>query len=219
MRQLTYLSKIKYISNWIGPILTHCIESGVVSVLTSRGSEPLKFWEKNVSEGCIRRKTSENIEGLVIEISSPAFCKTYISLPQHPMQKIGTSLPVLTLVAEYLNMPFCFEIQVRDSRNMKRRFRFSTCKTHNKLDPIFCHISLNLNHGWNKIQVDMMSLTKFAYNTSYAELLGLQIYANCRLRWVYFSDRRYPETELPEEYRLKVPHCKYLPKKLGQDAP
>ena len=219
MRQLTYLSKIKYISNWKGPVLTHCVESGVVSVLSSRGSDPLKFWSKSVSDGCIRRKTSESIEGLVIEILSTAFCKTYISLPQHPMQKIGTSLPVLVLVVEYLNMPFCFEFQIRDDKDMKRRYRLSTCQNHNKIDPIICHKPLKLNHGWNKIQVDMMALTKLTYHTHYSELLGLQIYANCRLRWVYFSDKKYLETDLPEEYRLKIPHSRYLPMKLGQDVP
>lgn len=219
MRQLTYLSKIKYISNWKAPVLTHCREAGIVSVLSSRGSEPLKFWGKNILEGCIRRKTSEDIEGLVIEILSPVFCRTYISLPQHPMQKIGTSLPILTLDIEYLNMPFCFEIQIRDNKNMKRRYRFSTCQNHKKIDPIFCHRPLKLNRGWNKIEVDMMALTKSTYDTYYNELLGLQIYANCRLRWIYFSDKKYQEMELPEEYKLKVPHIRYFPIKLGQDVP
>lgn len=219
MRRLTYLSKTKYITNCRAPVLTHNLESGIVTIFYSKGLEPLKFWSKNVSDGCIKRTTSESIEGLVTEITSRAFCQTYISLPQHPMQKIGTSMPVLNLVLEYLNRPFCFEIDVRDSQNIKRRFRLSTCQTQNKVNSLLCHMPLKLSSGWNKIQIDLLALTKWSYDSHYVELLRLQIYANCRLRWAYFSDKKYEEVELPEEFRLRVQRPRYIPEKLGQDVP
>lgn len=219
MRHLTYLSKIKYLSDWKSPVLKHCLESGVVTVFYSKGLDPLKYWEKNATHGSIKRITSENIDGLVTEITSQVFCRTYISLPEHPMQKLGTCLPILNLVVEYLGRPFSFEIQVRDSRNMKRRYRLSTCRSYTKVTHLLCHMPLKLLPGWNKIRVDLLALTKWSYDSYYAEFLGLQIYANCRLRWVYFSDRKYEETELPEDFRLTFLRPRIHASRLGQEIP
>lgn len=218
MKELTYLSKLKYIPCKKTPVLMHNVEWGLVTILWSNGIEPLKFWSRNVGPGRIKRVMSGSTQGLVIEITSQAFCKTFIELPDDPRQKIGTSMPVLNLVVEFLNRPFCFEFQVRDDRNMKRRYRMSTCQKHAKRSPLFCHMPMKLDLGWNIIHVDLLKLTALNYGRCYAEFLGLQIYANCRIRRVFFSDRVYEVFEMPEEFRLKNPGERFLPKRLGQEV-
>ncbi|XP_054707035.1 cilia- and flagella-associated protein 20-like [Uloborus diversus] len=165
------------------------------------------IWGKS-GKGCVRRVTDEDIQNLVIEIKAKHFCTAYISLPRDPRTVIGIRLPYLTLVVKYLKLPFCFEFEMMDSSNMKRRFRASNCQTSTTINPLLCHMPLALDDGWNKIQIDLPAFTRQAYNTDFVEFLAIHIYANCRIRRVYFSDRWYSEEELPAEYRMWKPSKK-----------
>lgn len=85
---------------------------------------------------------------------------------------------------------------------------------------------LKLDDGWNQVVLNLAELTTRAYGTNYAETLRVQIHANVRtlsffimtstifadltcgqvrIRRIYFSDRLYPEEELPPEFKLFQP--------------
>ncbi|XP_015912481.2 uncharacterized protein [Parasteatoda tepidariorum] len=190
--------------------LRNTLQRGVVTLFSSHGSEPLKFWSITPGNGSIQRVRSPDIEGLVLDITSESFCQTYIAAPEDTRLKLGCTLSVLSIIMEYLNLPFCFEFQLKDSKNMKRRYRVSTSRSKNMLlNSLLCHLPLQLDVSWNKIVVDLRLLTKLTYGSDYRELLGLQIYANCRLRNVYVSDRKYSEDELPKEYVMKEPRLRH----------
>lgn len=179
-------------------------QAGIVVIFSGTGLNPLSNWTK-YGKGCFKRITDEEIQALVLEIGAVQFCTTYIALPNNTRTIIGMRLPFLTIVVKYLKLPFCFEFEVMDSSSMKRRFRCSNCQSSTTVNPLLCHMPLVLDSGWNKIQIDLPSFTKQTYKTDYAEFLGIQIFANCRLQMVYFSDRWYKEEELPNRYRLWQP--------------
>ncbi|KAF8767365.1 cilia- and flagella-associated protein 20-like [Argiope bruennichi] len=195
----------RYIPQKKSKILQNTLQSGVATIFSSHGYDPLKYWSTHVEKGSIQRIRIPDMQGLVLELLSSSYCSTYISAPEDARMKICCNMPIMTMFVEYLNLPFTFEFQLRDSKKMKRRYRFSTCRMTSKLGTLTCHVPLHVRRGWNRIQVDLQDLTRWTYNSNYVEFLEIQIYANCRLRRIFFSDKLYNEDELPEDYLLKYP--------------
>ncbi|GBL89537.1 Cilia- and flagella-associated protein 20 [Araneus ventricosus] len=195
----------RYIPHKKSAILHNILQSGLVTIFSSHGYDPLKYWSTHAGKGSIQRVRTPDIAGMALELMSSSFCTTYISAPEDARMKICCDMPILTLVLEYLNLPFTFELQLKDTRKMKRRYRISTCQLTSKLGTLTCNMPLALCRGWNKIEINLQELARWSYNSNYVEFLGIQIYANCRLRRVYFSDRKYSESELPDEYLMKDP--------------
>ncbi|GFQ73839.1 cilia- and flagella-associated protein 20 [Trichonephila clavata] len=193
----------KYMPNQKSLILRNVLQKGFVIILNSHGGEPFKFWELHPGNGRIQRVRNPDVDGLVVELISPTFCSTYISVPEDVRSRTNCTMPILTLMLEYLNRPFAFEIQLKDSKNMKRKYRMSTCRTNSKLSTVICHLPIYLTRGWNKIIIDLPSLTRLSYNSRFVEFLGMKVYSSCRIRKIYFSDRKYEENELPEELILR----------------
>ncbi|GIY99881.1 cilia- and flagella-associated protein 20 [Caerostris extrusa] len=201
----------KYFPRQKSAILRNVIQTGVVTILSSHGYEPLKFWTIHPGNGSILRMRTPDVKGLVLEILAPIFCTTYIAAPEDIRMKMDCTMPLLVLVVEYLEAPFTIEFSVKDSRNMKRKFRLSTCLMSSKLSSLMCHMPLELRKGWNKVEIDLEGLTMLSYNTNYVEFLMIYIYANCRLRKVYFADQEYDESELPVDFNIKKPKIPHKP--------
>ncbi|KAF8766947.1 cilia- and flagella-associated protein 20-like [Argiope bruennichi] len=180
------------------------LQSGIISLLCGSGLDPLKLWGVH-GKGCIKRITDKDVQTLAIEITAAQFCTTCISLPRDKKNVIGIRLPYLTLNIKYLKLPFCFEFEVLDSRMTKRRFRLSNAQSGETRKTLLCHIPLALEEGWNNIQIDLFHFTRMAYGTDFVELQRLEIYANCRIRRIFISDRWYKEEELPKDYIMKKP--------------
>eukprot|EP01134_Creolimax_fragrantissima_P004031 CFRG4031T1 len=181
-------------------------QSGMLSVLYSIGSKPLQIWEKSPSNGsCTKRVLDDQIQSLVIELSSDDILNTYISCPADPQLTLGIKLPYLVLMVKNMDKYFSFEAEVLDDRNITRRFRASNYQTAVRVKPFLCTLPLRMDDGWNLIQINLSDLVKTAYGTSYAETCRIQIHPNCRIRRVYFADRLYSEEELPSEFRLYYP--------------
>lgn len=176
-------------------------QAGIMPIFCGSGLNPLSIWAKH-GKGCLKRVTDEESQALVLEIIAIQFCTTYIALPANPKTVLGIRLPHLNILVKYMKLPFCFEFEVMDSSMMKRRFRCSNCQSSTTINPLLCHTPLALDSGWNNIHVHLPSFTRQTYHTDYVEFLGIQIFANCRLRLVYFSDRWYKDEELPNSFRL-----------------
>nr|XP_042912494.1 cilia- and flagella-associated protein 20-like [Parasteatoda tepidariorum] len=176
------------------------LQTGLITLLSGNGLNPLAIWGKK-GKGYIKRITDDELQALVVEITAVQFVTTYVSLPRQPRSSIGVRLPYLTLIIKYLKLPFCFEFAVLDSRMVKRRFRASNCQSKVSVTPLLCHMPLALDDGWNKIQINLATFTKQAYDSQFIEFVSIEIYANCRVRLIYFSDRIYSDEELPLSYK------------------
>ena len=177
-------------------------QAGFLNIFYSVGSKPLSIWEQHVENGYIKSIKDPDIRSNVIEIVSTNVNSTYISCPVDPKEELGIKLPFLILVLKYLKKYFTFEIQVLDDKNMRRRFRASNYQSMTCIKPFLCTLPMRLDPGWNQIQFNLSDYTRRAYGTNYVETLRISIYANCRVRRIYFSDRLYAEDELPPEFRL-----------------
>ncbi|KAJ7004988.1 cilia- and flagella-associated protein 20 [Populus alba x Populus x berolinensis] len=203
-------------------------QSGFLSILYSLGSKPLQIWDKEVSNGHIKRLHDEDIQSNVLEIVGSNIQSTYITCPADPGATLGIKLPFLVMIVKNVKKYFTFEIQVLDDKNVRRRFRASNfqvyfsfleeiigltswyqsdakLRTVTRVKPYICTMPLKLDEGWNQIQLNLADFTRRAYGTNYVETLRVQVHANCRLRRIYFSDRLYSEEELPPEFKLYLP--------------
>jgi hypothetical protein len=183
-------------------------QTGFLSILYSIGSKPLKIWEKYVRNGHIKRITDMDIQSNVLEICGSNVSTTYISAPapvDGKKQVLGIKLPFLVMIIKNLKKYFTFEVQVRDDKDVRRRFRASNYQSTTRVKPFICTMPMRLDDGWNQIQFNLSDFTRRAYGTNYIETLRVQIHANCRIRRIYFSDRLYSEEELPPEFKLFLP--------------
>ncbi|KAF3327644.1 hypothetical protein FCM35_KLT07762 [Carex littledalei] len=168
-------------------------------------SKPLQIWDKEVSEGHVKRLQDDDIQSNVLEILGANLQSTYITCPADPTATLGIKLPFLVLIVKNLSKYFTFEVQVLDDRNVRRRFRASNFQSVTRVKPFICTMPLKMEDGWNNIQLNLSDLTRRAYGTNYVETLRVQVHANCRLRRIYFSDRLYSDEELPPEFKLYLP--------------
>nr|XP_050865061.1 probable serine/threonine-protein kinase DDB_G0283337 isoform X2 [Vespula vulgaris] len=88
---------------------------------------------------------------------------------------------------------------VIDSDNIRHHFQFCSGdyeKSRNIKDPVICRAKIQLQSGWNKIELNLKTLTEIAFKSQYIATQRLEICANCRLRRIYFVDRHYNDSEI-----------------------
>ncbi|GAV78389.1 DUF667 domain-containing protein [Cephalotus follicularis] len=186
-------------------MFSNTFQSGFLSILYSLGSKPLQIWDKEVTNGHIKRPHDDDIQSNVLEIVGSDIQSTYITCPVDPAATLGIKLPFLVIIVKNMKKYFAFEIQILDDKNVRRRFRASNFQAVTRVKPYICTMPLKMDEGWNQIQLNMSDFTRRAYGTNYVETLRVQVHANCRLRRIYFSDRLYSEEELPPEFKLYLP--------------
>ncbi|XP_061584795.1 cilia- and flagella-associated protein 20-like [Cololabis saira] len=177
-------------------------QGGFLSILFSIGSKPLQIWDKKVRNGHIKRVTDSDIHSTVLEIEGTNPSTTYITCPADPGTILGIRLPFFTMIVKNLQKYFSFEVEVLDDKNVRRWFKASNFQSATKVNPFNCAMPMRLGDGWNKLQFNLLDLTRKAYGTNYIETLRVQIHANCRIRRVFFSDRLYSDDEIPAEFKL-----------------
>ncbi|CAJ0834087.1 22154_t:CDS:2 [Entrophospora sp. SA101] len=172
-------------------------------------NKPLQIWhtetDKDYQESHVTCIIDEDINSMVIEITSPNVATTYITCPAQLNRTLGIKLPILVFIVKNMKKYFTFEVQILDDKNIKRRFRASNYQSVTRVKPYICTMPMRLDEGWNQIQFNLADFTRRAYSTNYVETSRVQIHANCRLRRVYFADRIYAEEELPPEMKLWLP--------------
>ncbi|KRY82425.1 UPF0468 protein C16orf80, partial [Trichinella pseudospiralis] len=165
----------------------------------------LQIWDKQAVRGSIKRLEDEDIQSEVIELSSSTVCETFISCPISSGDVLAIKLPFLILTVRNMEKYFSFEIHILDSAGVQRRFCVNNFQSCCRIKPDICTVPLRMESGWNTVQFNLMDFTKRAYGTNFIEAQRIIIYANCRLRRVFFSDKPYREDEIPSEFRLLLP--------------
>ncbi|KRZ88075.1 UPF0468 protein C16orf80, partial [Trichinella sp. T8] len=183
-------------------MLRNTFQSGYLSILFSLGNNPLQIWDKHASKGTIQILEDGDIKSEVIELSSNTVCETFISCPISSQDVLAIKLPFLILIIRNMEKYFSFEIHVLDSTGVQRRFCVNNFQTCCRIKPEICTVPLRMEPGWNTVQFNLMDFTKRAYGTNFIEAQRIIIYANCRVRRVFFSDKPYREDEIPTVYWL-----------------
>jgi len=143
-------------------------QSGVVSILSAYGSNPLQLWditldqsteEDSTVSGRVCRITNSSssevkeVSGPAIEISGDQLPKNYLTCP--PIQSttsssshrpsLGIKLPYLNLIIHVPSQSdFSLEINILDDKQMIRRFRASTYQSTTVIKPDICTFPLKL---------------------------------------------------------------------------
>ncbi|KAK6624127.1 hypothetical protein RUM43_004557 [Polyplax serrata] len=192
------------------------VSPGFVCIFHSVNKQPLSKWDKKIRSGVIRKVRDEDLCSQVLEISAPKIAATYITCPIDPCRSLGIKNPVLNLTVKNLNKYFAFDVQIQDDRGVKRRFRASTHQTVTEVKPFFSRLPLTLEDGWNQITFPLQEFTMRCFGTNHVETLRLQIYASCRLRRVFFSNKVCQEHDVPLDFRLNQ---LALPKRVNRVPP
>ncbi|KAK6624126.1 hypothetical protein RUM43_004558 [Polyplax serrata] len=185
-------------------MFTRIIQPGLLCVLDADQEKPLRLWDKKIRDGQIKRTVSDEIKGLVLDMTSKMPMTSYIQCPASIKQSLGIHYPYLHIIVKLsFSTMFAFDVQVTDEKNVKRRFRLSTIYTYADIQPFSCKLPLTLENGWNQICVPLHHLVKNIYGTGYVDTNRLAIYPNCLLKRVYFSDREYNNEDVPTEFHIE----------------
>ncbi|XP_066587065.1 uncharacterized protein [Prorops nasuta] len=181
---------------------------GYQSILYSISEKPLEYWSKKRSPtGHISKVVDNDLLENVVEIQDvegSSVANTYIACPSDSQQQLSISLPFLILIIKNLNLECRIKLQILDSNQLRHYFQFHFSNSEDKYarNSTFSHIKVQLEPGWNRLELDLHNLTDTIFKSKYEKTERLQICANCRLRRIYFIDRRYGEQEIcPKLYR------------------
>ncbi|CAD1480062.1 unnamed protein product [Heterotrigona itama] len=174
---------------------------GYLSLLYSIGDKPLEYWSKQQSQsGRVRKILDSDLLENVIEIQDfeqPHGYGTSINCPSDSTQFLNVGLPILAVVIKNLNLNCRLQVQVADNQNCQHHFQFTNAETEKQnCRGVICRVRIRLESGWNKLELDLSSLTQTAFKQQYAVTRRVQISGNCRLRRVYFIDRHYEDEEV-----------------------
>ncbi|KAH7481770.1 hypothetical protein KRP22_015081 [Phytophthora ramorum] len=185
-------------------------QSGFISLLYSVGPRPLQLCEKHEeTPGSVRRVLDEDVQSSVVELSADNLVHTWLRFPpeaneqqQQDQSALHIRLRHLVLVLKNLEQHVSLEVQVADDRGTRRRLRFSTFQKKSAVHPEIALLPLQLDSGWNQVQLDLVELMHTCYNARYAHATSVQLHASCRVRRVYFAEQMFSEAQLPAEFRL-----------------
>ena len=145
-------------------------QSGVISILSAYGSNPLQLWditldqstENSTVSGRVCRVNSSSDDGddvkevcgPAIEISGEQLSTNYMTCPptQRSTPTSSTHCPSLGIKLPYLNLivhvpsqaDFSIEVTILDDKQTKRRFRASTYQSTTVIKPDICTFPLKL---------------------------------------------------------------------------
>ncbi|KRY40021.1 ADP-ribosylation factor 1-like 2 [Trichinella spiralis] len=155
-------------------------QSGVLSLLSSVGSEPLQLWGKQVRNGHIKRIIDDEVESVVLEIAGLDIRSTYIVCPADANVNLGIKLPFLVLLVKNLGKDFSLEVETIDASKAVRRFRWSTFQEKPRQATIICTMPMRLSTGWNFLQINLADISRKLYSQPYREtrriMLILKLY-------------------------------------------
>nr|XP_012145638.1 PREDICTED: uncharacterized protein LOC105663102 [Megachile rotundata] len=175
--------------------------AGYVSLLYSIGDKPLEYWSKQQSQsGRIRKILDSDLLENVIEIQDfeqPNSYGTSILCPSDSSLFLNIELPILVVVIKNVNLPCRLQLQVADTQNCQHHFQFTNVEGEKQNSRgLICRAKLKLETGWNKLELNLSSLTQTIFKSEYAITQRIQISGNCRLRRVYFIDKHYDQQEI-----------------------
>ncbi|XP_013099823.2 cilia- and flagella-associated protein 20-like isoform X1 [Stomoxys calcitrans] len=178
-------------------------DSSCANILDSSVNHPLASWSiysqfKQAQNGYWKRVMDEDIKSKVVDIIGSNANTMYITT----RRRLGIKWQYLVLLIKNLHQRFAFEVKFIDDHHFLRCFRFSNFENHASVQPHCACMPLAMSHGWIRLHLDLADFTNRIYGTNYVETLGLQIYANVRIRRIYFTHQPCKESELPPEYCL-----------------
>jgi len=166
----------------------------------------LEIWEKQVRKGHIKKVHDVHLNGATLEIMGSNLSSVFITTPIGIFQSLGIRLPYVVLVVKNLRRYFMFDVMVLDDKNFRRRFRFTNSIQTCRIKPHLSVIPLVLEDGWNEIRISLPEILAKTYLSSYKETMRVQIYGNCRLRRVLFSEKLVsdPNDNLPADVKAFI---------------
>lgn len=130
--------------------------------------------------------------------------------------KVDILLSVLLQLDKYT----AFEVEIEDNTSITRTIR---CSSAQSLSRVVIHPSLarcfalmmsswqvkssiatmplRLVKGWNYVVVDLADLTHRLFGSEYRQAIRVRVFANCRVRRIFFHDVLLQEHELPIQLR------------------
>lgn len=151
----------------------------------------------------IRIINDAEVASPVVTLESNEFDKAWTSFPDNRNKFIGTPYPFIVMQIKNMNKYMGFEINVSDQNDKQKIFQCTNKQSLARLIDNKCSLPLTLDNGeWNIIIIDLQSLTKRVFNTKYKHCNRIKIFANTRVRRIYFAKDLYQEDDLPEQYKI-----------------
>lgn len=192
------------------PILPHSLENSL---------NLLDWSAEGNDDGQVRMVQDAEIGEEVVEIDNPAsFQSTFLSFPTEA-EFLGTAMPLLTLQLKPLKRKLSLEVDIEDTKGNLRTLRCCNAQTVVRVSGNVCSLPLQLeSEGWNRVVLDLPALCRTAFEAQYQHAVRIRIYANCRLRRIFFS-LPYRTRELPAFLRPPLLLSKRSKRTVAEEAP
>ena len=191
----------------------------IIPILFSFSQIHLPKWRWSIFwGGQIKDVIDNDINSSVKEISGPWISSVCITCPADPKETLDITLPFLFIVMKNMNKGFAFEAHVLDDKGVTREFYVATNRSMIHWSLQRCQIPLRLENSWNKITMDLAYHTRLIFSSRYVRTQCVKVYANCRVRQIYFADRIYTNQEHPDGYKLHLPVCKNSTSLFSKDS-
>ncbi|CDI87288.1 GTP-binding protein lepA, putative [Eimeria praecox] len=141
-------------------------------------SHPLQLWaQREGPGGWVLKKGDKELGAPAIELRG-IVPSCHVCCPPDPQKELSVRLPVLVLIIKNINKLFSFEVQILDSKKIKRRFRVSNFQKETRIKPYLCAMPLRMDSGWVYIHLNLADLTRKAFGTHYVHTSRVQA-GNC----------------------------------------
>jgi hypothetical protein len=110
-------------------------------------------------------------------------------------QVLNIKLPFLVIILKSIHTQCHFQVQIVDKDNIRHLIDFSNVEVKKNKSILTPRMHLLLEPGWNKLEIDLCHFTKIL-NAEFDAVCRLKICASCRIRRIYFMDRRYEDNEM-----------------------
>jgi len=156
-------------------------------------------------KGAIKLVKDFEVKSLTAELTTTGDSrKTFVAFPE--MATPITPLPLLIIHIKNLNRKVCIEVDVQVVGEKRiRTLSFNNAQSVVRLMADVCSVPLRLRDGWNKLALDLNALTARVFAATFRHTVRVRVYAHCRLRRLYFSDRLYSDAELPNALKVMPP--------------
>ena len=151
---------------------------------------------------------------MCFSISVSAFVSAYVSACLSRLSHAAITDQLSGQKGELVMEYFTFEVEVEDDTKTVRRFRASNYQTDTRVshpgEAEICTLPLRFEEAdlgsrsstWHELWLDLQDTCRRAYGTNYANTRRITIHPNCRLRRVFFAEKKCSADELPAELRL-----------------
>ena len=97
---------------------------------------------------------------------------------------------------------FSWSVVLVDDKRISRTFTMSNKRSIITVDKNECSLPIENGEGWQRVNLDLDSLLRNAFGTSFVACFEVTVSGSCKLARLFFQAKDYSDVELPKYLRV-----------------